>query len=207
MDISLRELLAMPALKGIRIIGGERGLDRRRVSSVTVMDAPDPYQWIQGGELVVTSGYIFRDEPLSILHAVEKLNERESSGFGIKVRRYLQAVPPDAIALADDLEFPLARHPFRLRFPRRNRPGAYLHRQPTGASDQVFRAGALVVLDNGHQGRERRRDLRQSAQVRQMRPRILRHHVRHVLLRRGRRVLPYRPEHGPSPTSSVSSSR
>ena len=116
MDISLRELLAMPALKGIRIIGGERGLDRRRVSSVTVMDAPDPYQWIQGGELVVTSGYIFRDEPLSILHAVEKLNERESSGFGIKVRRYLQAVPPDAIALADDLEFPLLDIPFAFAF-------------------------------------------------------------------------------------------
>jgi purine catabolism regulator len=116
MDISLRELLAIPALQGIEILAGERGVDRRQVSSVTVMDAPDPYRWIQGGELVVTSGYIFRDNPLSILDAIEKLNERESSGFGIKVQRYVKTVPPEALALADKLAFPLLDIPFSFAF-------------------------------------------------------------------------------------------
>lgn len=112
MALSLREMLTIPALRNLRVLAGDKGLDARQVSSVTVMDAPDPYRWIQGGEFVVTSGFIFRDDPLSLAGVVRQLNERQASGFGIKVSRYIKVLPDAVLRLADELDFPLLEIPF-----------------------------------------------------------------------------------------------
>lgn len=38
------------------------------------MDAVDIENWLRGGEIVMTSGYIWKDNPKSILKMIESIN-------------------------------------------------------------------------------------------------------------------------------------
>lgn len=44
----LSDMLADPYFKGFRVIAGESGTDRE-VTTISVMDAPDIWQWMKGG--------------------------------------------------------------------------------------------------------------------------------------------------------------
>lgn len=115
MSVTLRELLETPLLKGITVLAGHRGLDRL-MTSATVLDAPDGVNWLQGGELVITSGYIFRDDPLALIPLISTLNSRGMSCFAIKVSRYIGTVPDEVLHHADRLGFPLLDIPFPFAF-------------------------------------------------------------------------------------------
>ncbi len=115
MSVTLRELLETPLLKGITVLAGHRGLDRQ-VTSVTVLDAPDGVNWLQGGELVITSGYIFRDDPLGLIPIISTLQSRGMSCFAIKVSRYIGTIPDEVLRHADRLGFPLLDIPFPFAF-------------------------------------------------------------------------------------------
>ncbi len=115
LSVTLRELLKTPLLKGITVLAGHRGLDRR-VNSVTVLDAPDGVNWTQDGELVITSGYIFRDDPMNLIPTLNVLQSRGMSCFGIKVSRYIGKVPDEVLRHADELGIPFLDIPFRFAF-------------------------------------------------------------------------------------------
>jgi purine catabolism regulator len=51
MDMKVKNL--MEQFEGFEVLAGKGGLDRR-VSTVTVMDAPDIYNWMKGGEFLIT---------------------------------------------------------------------------------------------------------------------------------------------------------
>ena len=53
--IRLRDILAMDIFRDFKIIAGKNGSDRE-VKTVSVMDAPDIYKWMKGGEFLITSG-------------------------------------------------------------------------------------------------------------------------------------------------------
>ena len=60
--IRLRDILAMDIFRNFKIIAGKNGSDRE-VKTVSVMDAPDIYKWMKGGEFLITSGYVVKDQP------------------------------------------------------------------------------------------------------------------------------------------------
>ena len=64
--ITLKEILSFKEYENLKVIAGKDGLDRK-VSTVTILDAPDGYKWTQGGEFVITSGYVLSDEPKKLL--------------------------------------------------------------------------------------------------------------------------------------------
>lgn len=114
MAVTVRDILNMPEFKGFRLLGGAGGLGRE-VLRTTVGDAPDCYKWSQGGEFVITSGYPFRD-----LENVEQLIrgccESGTAALGIKLGRYIDRLPPQALALADKIGYPLISIPLEMPF-------------------------------------------------------------------------------------------
>jgi purine catabolism regulator len=82
MDMKVKNL--MEQFEGLKVLAGEGGLNRR-VSTVTVMDAPDIYNWMKGGEFLITTAYIMKDNPLELKDLVIKLNENGASALGIKI--------------------------------------------------------------------------------------------------------------------------
>ncbi|MDR1773809.1 MAG: PucR family transcriptional regulator ligand-binding domain-containing protein [Clostridioides sp.] len=103
---TVRDILSNPRFKDFKVIAGKGGLDRA-VNSVTVMDAPDPYAWSTGKEIVLCSGYIFRDNPKLLYDSIVQLNEFGMSAFFIKMKRFIKVLPNEVKNLADELNFPI----------------------------------------------------------------------------------------------------
>lgn len=115
MALTVRELLRMEEMQGYEVISGGEGLDRE-VVSVSVMDAPDIYRWLRGGELVLTSGYTIKDDPESVAGLIEKIDRTGAAALFIKMGRFIEKLPQDAVDASDRLGFPIVFMPFDRAF-------------------------------------------------------------------------------------------
>ncbi|WP_026696105.1 PucR family transcriptional regulator [Peribacillus kribbensis] len=109
--ITLREILKMPCLTRAQVIAGASGLDRQ-VSSVTVTDVPDFFQWLRGNEFILTTGFAFQGNAESLVQSIPFLKEANVSGLGIKFNRYLTQLPDSVGKLADELGVPIISIPY-----------------------------------------------------------------------------------------------
>lgn len=109
MSITIEEALTIPPFSKSKIIAGANGLDRI-ITSVSAMDAPDLFNWIQGNELILTSGYFVKH--LSIYEQIKKVSVKGAAGLAIKLNRYVETIDEEVIKLANELKFPLISLPF-----------------------------------------------------------------------------------------------
>lgn len=109
MGITMEEALTIPPFSKSKIIAGANGLDRI-ITSVSAMDAPDLFNWIQGNELILTSGYFVKH--VSIYEQVKQVSAKGAAGLAIKLNRYVQTIDEEVINLANELKFPLISLPF-----------------------------------------------------------------------------------------------
>src|SRR5438105_7621951 len=108
--VSLREALALPALKQARVLAGAAGLGRP-VRYVNVMEVPDILDWVKPDELLLTTAYPLRDDRAALAELVPRLADRGLAGLAVKPARYLDAVPEVMLEAADQLIFPLLKLP------------------------------------------------------------------------------------------------
>jgi purine catabolism regulator len=92
-------------------LAGAGGLDRP-VTGVNVLEAPDIANWLGSNDLVLTTGYAFREEPAILTEVVRQLNDRHASGLGVKLNRFLTSLPEETLRLADELDFPILSIPY-----------------------------------------------------------------------------------------------
>lgn len=104
--MTVQEMLNIPFFSDMIVAGGQDGLFRE-VTSVSVMDAPDIYEWMKGGEFLITTAYIFKDSPEGMLPLIRRLNQAGIAAFGVKTDRFLGELPEDVVAEADRLGLPL----------------------------------------------------------------------------------------------------
>jgi len=116
MTITVRQMLRIPELRRMKIVAGESGLDTNLVSTVTVLDAPDIERWVHGGEFVITSGYIFKDDPTALVQVIENLSKGGMAAIGIKLERFLKTLPTEVIEAANKLRFPIINVPIDFAF-------------------------------------------------------------------------------------------
>jgi purine catabolism regulator len=113
--ITVGEALALDCMRGATIVAGADGADRP-IRGVNVMEDADIVRWMRGGELLLTTGYTIRDDATALARLVPALAKRELAGLVIKLGLYVESVPPDVIALADRLGFPLIGLPSQTMF-------------------------------------------------------------------------------------------
>jgi len=99
----------------LKVIAGKNGLDRD-VSTVTVMDAPDFYKWINGGEFIISTAYVIKDNVDYLSKLLDILNRKNAAGLGIKIDRYIKKIPEDIQNKADKLNFPIIYIPDKFAF-------------------------------------------------------------------------------------------
>ncbi|OHW62716.1 purine catabolism regulatory protein [Andreesenia angusta] len=106
MGITVREMLELEYFKDFKVIAGHRGIDRQ-IQGVAVLDAPDGFKWTKGKELVISSGYIFSQQPETLeKYALEGPIDR-IAGLGIKVDRYMKEIPKVVIEAFEKKGTPL----------------------------------------------------------------------------------------------------
>ncbi|MFE7084026.1 PucR family transcriptional regulator [Priestia megaterium] len=106
----LNELLDLHVFEGTTLLAGKKGIERE-VNTVNMMDAPDIIHFLKKNELLITTAFHFKDDPNSLLQLIKEMEKRGCSGLGIKTKRFLQAIPEEAISLANELHFPLLELP------------------------------------------------------------------------------------------------
>ncbi len=111
MNITLRKFLQDHRNRDLILVAGSEGMDNV-VARVTVLDAPDGPSWLKGGELILTSTFLFNNDPDRLCSFCEQLIHIKACGFGLKMGRYLTKVPQSLIDLCDRNNFPLIIIPY-----------------------------------------------------------------------------------------------
>ena len=83
MGFTIKELISAPELAGLRLVAGAKGANNL-IRNASVVDCPDGFDWMLPGDFVLSSGYIFRDDPEQQRKLVRKLSELACAGIGIK---------------------------------------------------------------------------------------------------------------------------
>lgn len=114
MSLTVRQLLEIPEFAEVKVICGTSGLDRI-VTCVNVMEAPDIAQWLHGGELLLSTGYQFRNHPMEFDEFVRDINKAGVAALGFK-NRFLSQFPAHAKDLAESLGMPILSLPIGLPY-------------------------------------------------------------------------------------------
>lgn len=113
MGLTVGEALTIGPLKGARVLAGLGGLNRD-IEYVTVVDTPDAADWLRGGEFVLTTAYAVRHTPEGQVDLIRRLIATQAAALGIKLRRFIDALSNEALACAEQADFPIIELPYEL---------------------------------------------------------------------------------------------
>lgn len=114
MSITIKHLLKQITHNEMTCVAGENGLDAR-IENVTVIDSPEILNWLRGGELVVSTGYVSYNNTAILNGLIAGLKEKGAVGLGIKVNRYYRNVPEILIEEGNRLGFPVFAISYEMR--------------------------------------------------------------------------------------------
>lgn len=116
MPLWLPELLDDPSL-GLEVVAGHAGVDHRGpIRWAHISDTPDPTPWLEGGEVLLTTGIGVRDDPELQQRLVAALARREVVALGFGIGVVLEQVPPAMVTACDELDLPLFTVPYEVPF-------------------------------------------------------------------------------------------
>lgn len=102
-------------MAGAEVLAGAEGLDRE-VTGASIIEVPDVYRWLRGGEILFTAGYAWRDRPEGLVEVMAELERIGVSAVGIKTGKYLKEIPPRLLEISDEFKLPLIRIPPTLAY-------------------------------------------------------------------------------------------
>lgn len=110
MFITIKQLLSLNSIEGLKLIAGTNGLENT-VNNTNIMDNPDSFDWLMPGDLVVTTGYVFKDDVEYQKKVVRELSENNCAALAIKTRKYFMEMPKEMLDLSNDLNLPIIEIP------------------------------------------------------------------------------------------------
>ncbi len=116
MGVLLEELLAEPAL-GLELVAGAEGLRTRgEVRWAHISEIPDPTPWLEGGEILLTTGLGIKESPRLQRRLVAGLAERGCTAVGFGVGVWLEEPPAALLEEADHCRLPVFTVPYEVPF-------------------------------------------------------------------------------------------
>ncbi|RVU23736.1 PucR family transcriptional regulator [Streptomyces antnestii] len=103
--ITVAELLEMPHLR-LRLLSGRDGLERE-VSWTHTCDLPEPWQWLTGGELLLTNGMSFPKAAREQEELVSRLVDAGASALAIGEQMYCPPLTARFTRASDALALPV----------------------------------------------------------------------------------------------------
>lgn len=113
MHLLIKDVLQLFQDKSVSLAAGFAGLDNT-VISVNIMDAPDILNWVKPGDLILTTAYVAKDDPVLQERLIKDLVATGASGLGIKTKRFLPEIPAIIKKTADELNFPILDLPLAM---------------------------------------------------------------------------------------------
>ncbi|WP_425448793.1 PucR family transcriptional regulator [Dethiothermospora halolimnae] len=105
--ITIEDIMNMEVMENCKIIAGYKGI-RNTISKVNIMADPDILDWVDEGELLLTTGYAFKKADISEQKKlIKECASKNLAGIGIKISPHLETIPKEILDLADGLNFPI----------------------------------------------------------------------------------------------------
>ncbi|MEH7307461.1 PucR family transcriptional regulator [Neobacillus drentensis] len=109
--LTVNDLFEIKAIDGLKIVAGEKGINNE-ISIVNIIENPDAFDWLSPNELLLSTGYIFKDNEELQNRIIQELSEINCAGLVVKMKRYLDKLPQNMIDQANRLGLPLLELPF-----------------------------------------------------------------------------------------------
>lgn len=113
MDVT--SFLQLPFTKEFKLLAGQNGLDNQ-ITGVNILDNPNATDWLTPGELIVTSGYFFKETPTALSNFLEHFDRLNIAAICIKPQIYLTPLPPELLKECNVREIPLIEIPYGMAF-------------------------------------------------------------------------------------------
>ncbi|MFZ7943584.1 PucR family transcriptional regulator [Neobacillus sp. 19] len=109
--LTVKDLFEIKAIDGIKIIAGEKGINNE-ISIVNIIENPGAFDWLSPNELLLSTGYIFKDNEELQNRIIKELSEINCAGLVVKMKRYFDKLPQNMIDQANKYGLPLIELPF-----------------------------------------------------------------------------------------------
>ncbi|MBU8712609.1 MULTISPECIES: PucR family transcriptional regulator [Brevibacillus] len=112
---TVERLLQLPVFRGSEIMAGHEGI-AKEIYYISSVEMPDLTGFLRPNELIITTGYAFRHEPMLLCRLLDEMHRIGSSAIGIKTRRVIQEVPAEALYKSNLYGIPLFDIPLENSF-------------------------------------------------------------------------------------------
>ncbi|WP_127587898.1 PucR family transcriptional regulator [Paenibacillus koleovorans] len=113
--LTVREILQRPVFSSATILAGEGGLDRP-VRWVHILEETDAERFVNGEELILTTGILISMDAAASVRYMEKLIAQDVSCLCLELSTRFDQVPSQMLELAERHKFPLLAFPKTVRF-------------------------------------------------------------------------------------------
>lgn len=113
--IKLRDIFKLPELNHAFIRAGHSGLDRP-INWAHVIEHEDMGYYLEGGELLLTSGQIWSDNEKALEQLLKTFLDKQIAGIVFATGRYLKESPKEAIEFGNKYSIPIIEVPFQVSF-------------------------------------------------------------------------------------------
>ncbi len=113
--LTVADTLQLAELKGAQVVAGSDGLTRQ-VGWVHVAGVPDAPNWLNGGELVLTTMINMPEDSAEQDAYIQAMADKGVAALALAVGRYIDRAPDHLRAVAERNHFPLIEIPFQARF-------------------------------------------------------------------------------------------
>lgn len=108
--ISIKDVLAQDILPQAKLLAGQNGLDNES-DTIVILETPDGLDWLQGNEIVLTSGYAFYNNNNLKENFIYEANKVQAAAICIKEDRYFGPISDRLLTSADECHIPLITLP------------------------------------------------------------------------------------------------
>lgn len=122
MELTIREVLALPELKECKLLSNKVSCSQQ-VESVTVMDSPDILDWVAKNEILLSNGTNLQDFTEDQWRDFfDGLVGKKASALFIKLHYHVQSIPDSVIEHTEDIDFPVVVVPNSYSWVQLSRP-------------------------------------------------------------------------------------
>jgi len=113
--VTIERILSLPVFEGSIYAAGMKGGDRR-VRYIDIAEVPDIRFWVSPDVFFLTTAYALHGEEAAFMDFLRSLVRNGAAGLGVKLGRFLDRLPDEFYAYADENDFPIVLLPSELRY-------------------------------------------------------------------------------------------
>ncbi|WP_408007421.1 PucR family transcriptional regulator [Pseudalkalibacillus sp. A8] len=105
-SLAVKDILSRKHFEKTEVIAGAEGLTRQ-VKWVHVVEVPNIRKLLNGNELILSTGVVWKDNHALLVDFLEQLIDCGAAGLCIEIGTYTDSIPDEVIKLADHYCFPI----------------------------------------------------------------------------------------------------